>query len=315
MAEDDSFIRIDRDDFEAWSEELANVRFLEEERMSGSAQFSEAQFLDLAGKLKERSDEVWIIDCRLESHGLINGIAVSWCGEKNALNLGKTADEVEKEEEAFSGLIGTSVMEYTSEDDHPQEGREVVVERWQTERSLVENEGFHYLRLASPDHTWPEPEAVDAFIDFAKNLKQDAWLHFHCQAGSGRTGAFMTIYEMLQKPDASVEEILQHQADTGSGNLVDRAEPEKSYEQKNRCVLAREVFNYITENRGSDFKQKWSEWFRDHSYELTIEKGADLPIEGAFSSDQLIVDDSFKAVGEGEAVVLVDDDVYFVKVE
>lgn len=125
----------------------------------------------------------------------------------------------------------------------------------------------------------------------------------------------MTIYEMIQRPDASVEEILQHQADTGSGNLVDRAKPEKSYEQKNRCVLAREVYNYISENRESDFEEKWSDWFRDHSYDLTIEKGADLPIEGAFSSDQLIVDDSFKATGEGEAVVLVGDVVYFVRVE
>ena len=71
---------IDRDDPDAWKNELANVRFLPEEGMSGSAQFSEAQFRDLAKQLRERSANVWIVDCRLESHGLINGIAVSWCG-------------------------------------------------------------------------------------------------------------------------------------------------------------------------------------------------------------------------------------------
>ena len=37
------FIRIDRDDPEAWKNDLANVRFLTEERMSGSAQFSVEQ--------------------------------------------------------------------------------------------------------------------------------------------------------------------------------------------------------------------------------------------------------------------------------
>ena len=37
---DSVFIRIDRDDPNAWKEELANVRFLQEEGMSGSAQFS-----------------------------------------------------------------------------------------------------------------------------------------------------------------------------------------------------------------------------------------------------------------------------------
>ncbi|MBP3218421.1 MAG: hypothetical protein J6M46_08625 [Lachnospiraceae bacterium] len=76
----DAFIRIDRDIPKAWMRELDNVRFLQEEGMSGSAQFSEAQFRDLAAQLKKQSEEVWIVDCRLESHGLINGIAVCWPG-------------------------------------------------------------------------------------------------------------------------------------------------------------------------------------------------------------------------------------------
>ena len=85
--EDGVFIRIDRDDPNAWKEELSNVRFLQNEGMSGSAQFSETQFHDLAGKLREQSEDVWIVDCRLESHGLINGIAVSWCGADNGCIL------------------------------------------------------------------------------------------------------------------------------------------------------------------------------------------------------------------------------------
>ena len=55
-AEDDVFIRIDRDDPNAWKEELANVRFLQEEGMSGSAQFSEKQFRDLAVQLSPKAD-------------------------------------------------------------------------------------------------------------------------------------------------------------------------------------------------------------------------------------------------------------------
>ena len=102
------FIRIDRDDPKAWKNDLANVRFLTEERMSGSAQFSTEQFHKLAGQLKEQSQEVWIIDCRLESHGMVNGIAVSWCGEDNGANLGRTTEEIEAEEEGLSALIGTT---------------------------------------------------------------------------------------------------------------------------------------------------------------------------------------------------------------
>ena len=313
-ATDGVFIRIDRDDPEAWKGELANVRYLTEEGMSGSAQFSEAQFHDLAVQLKEAADNVWIVDCRLESHGLINGIAVSWCDADNGANRGKTAEEIEAEEAALSRLIGTSITAYTTEDDQPKDRIMLSVETWETERALVEGEGFRYLRLACPDHCWPPAEVIDAFIGFAGSLDDDSWLHFHCQAGSGRTGAFMTIYEMMQKPGVPVEEILQHQAETGSGNLVDRAKPEKSPAQKERCVLARAVYLYIQENRESGYAVKWSDWLEAHSRTVSMTVGEALDGEG-FSSDPLVVSDSLEAAAMGQATVLVGDTVYFITVE
>ncbi len=309
----ETFIRVDRDDPEAWKTELSNVRFMDEEGMSGSAQFSEDQFYILAGELKERSENVWIVDCRLESHGLVNGIAVSWCGEENGANLGKTADEVEAEERALVSLIGTTVTAYTAENDLPVEGTDLPVETWQTERELAEDEGFRYLRLACPDHCWPPADVIDDFIGFAAGLEEDAWLHFHCQAGSGRTGAFMTIYEMMQKPDASIEEILRHQTDTGSGNLLDRAKPEKSHAQKERCVLARAIFLYIRQNRETDYAVIWSQWLEEHSRQVAMHPGDAIQGEG-FSSDPLVVSDALEAVGEGRATVLVGDEVWFVTV-
>ena len=312
-AEDDVFIRIDRDDPDAWRKELANVRFLPEERMSGSAQFSVNQFALLADQLRERSEEVWIIDCRLESHGFINGIACSWCGKDNGANLGKTAEEVELEEEGLSGLIGTAVTACTAENDRARDGREYFVETWQTERGLTEAAGMRYMRLACPDHCWPPADVIDAFIAFAGDLPQNAWLHFHCQAGSGRTGAFMTIWEMMQKPDAAVEEILRHQAETGSGNLVDRSAPEKSHAQKERCVLARAVYLYIRENRASGYAEPWSGWLQAHSRTLTMRVGDRLN-ENGFSSDPLVMSDDLSALAEGQATVLAGDTVYFVTV-
>ena len=310
----DTFIRIDRDDPEAWTRELDNVRFLQEEGMSGSAQFSEAQLKDLAAQLKERSEEVWIVDCRLESHGLINGIAVSWCSEDNGANLGKTAEEVEAEEAALTDLTGTTVSAYTSKNDQPVDGVEFTVEKWETERELAEAEGMHYMRLACPDHCWPPAEVIDSFIDFAKNEEDDTWLHFHCQAGSGRTGAFMTIYEMMQKPDVPVEEILKHQAETGSGNLVERSAPEKSHAQKERCVLARAIYRYIRANAGSGYEVKWSDWLKAHSHTITMKVGQSFEGEG-FSSDQLVVNDSLEALAPGRATVLIGSDVFNITVE
>ncbi len=300
------FIRIDRDDPEAWANALDNVRFLTEEGMSGSAQFSADQFRTLAEQLRERAETVWIIDCRMESHGLVNGIAVSWCGEDNGANIGLSVDEIEAEEQGLSSLIGTKITAYTAENDLPVTGMDLAVETWETEREIAESEGFHYLRLACPDHCWPPADVIDAFIAFASGLEGKDWLHFHCQAGSGRTGAFMTIYEMMQKPNASVEEILRHQAETGSGNLLERAKPEKSYAQKERCVLARAVYRYIQENRDTGYALKWSDWLEAHSREVTLKTGDSLDGEG-FSSDPLVVNDSLEAVGQGAAAVLTEE--------
>ena len=313
-AEDSVFIRIDRDDPNAWKEELSNVRFLEEERMSGSAQFSENQFHDLTTELKERAEEIWVVDCRLESHGLINGIAVSWCGADNGANLGKTVKEVEAEEASLSKLEGTTITAYTAEKDLPKDGTEMSVEKWETERSLVEAEGMHYMRLACPDHCWPPSDVIDSFIEFAAALDENAWLHFHCQAGSGRTGAFMTIFEMMQKPGVPVEDILRHQAETGSGNLVERAAPEKSHEQKERCVLARAVYQYINANRDSGYADKWSDWLAAHSQTITMKVGDKLDGEG-FSSDELVVSDSLEAMAAGRATVLVGEEILFITVQ
>ena len=53
--------------------------------ISGSAEFSEDQFRDLAERLRELADgkEIWIVDCRIEGHSLLNGISVSWYGDRN----------------------------------------------------------------------------------------------------------------------------------------------------------------------------------------------------------------------------------------
>ena len=313
-ASENVFIRIDRDDPDAWKGELANVRFLQDEGMSGSAQFSGMQFHNLAAELKDRSDEVWIVDCRLESHGFINGIAVSWCGADNGVNLGKTTEEVEAEENTFSNLSGKTVKAYTAENDLPVDPIELSVERWETERELVESEDMHYLRLACPDHCWPPGDVIDAFISFVSELDENAWLHFHCQAGSGRTGAFMTIYEMMKSTDKSVEDILEHQAETGSGNLVERAAPEKSHAQKERCVLARAVYLYIQANKDSGYEVNWSDWLENHSHTITMHVGESLDGE-CFSSDQQVVSDSFEAAAPGQATVLAGEDVYFITVE
>ncbi len=312
FAEGDVFIRIDRDDPEAWQRPLDNVRFLDDEYMSGSAQFSTEQFGELAEQIRVHAGdrEVWIIDCRLETHGMINGIAVSWCDDENAANRGKTTAEVEADETVLSALIGTDVTAYTAVSDRPDVPVALTVENWQTEREIVEAVGFHYLRLACPDHGWPPADVIDDFLTFTEGLGENVWLHFHCQAGSGRTGAFMTIWEMLQNPEKPLEEILQHQADTGSGNLVTPSAPEKSHAQKSRYVMVRAFHRYLTEGRNGS----WSEWLGEHSETVTLHIGESLDTP-CVTSDALVVEESGTALATGLATVLTEEKLLMVQVE
>lgn len=336
--EDGVFVRIDRDDPDAWQNELSNLRFLTDGEysfktlhedlvpseegfdtlnISGSAQFSVNQFKELAPKLREYNKRVYIIDTRLESHGFINDIAYSWCGKKNAANLGKTREEIEGDEKGLSSVIGSTLTAYTAVDDEPDQAVEIEAKSWQTERELVEGEGFYYHRLACPDHCWPPAEVIDEFIEFANGIDMNnSWLHFHCQAGKGRTGAFMTIYDMMKNPGVACDDILLRQAMTGSGNLYDKSSEDSSFSQKERCVLARAVYAYIQENCKKDYIEKWSTWLEHNTQELTLKVGESKSTEGdAFSSDVAVVDDSFTATGVGEACVFADNTVYYVTVE
>ena len=292
------FYRFDVDSPTAWQEPLTNTRFLTEgeyklkalssdkladyglssDRMpdtkgmdtlniSGSAEFSEDQFHKLAEKLRKLADgkEIYIVDCRIEDHALINGISISWYGDHNWANKGKTLEEAEKDErERFSALPGKTITAYAVFNNVKGESAEIAVETWKTEQELVESEGFHYLRLPCQDHSWPEEEAIDRFIDFVKSVDMDQiWVHFHCQAGKSRTGIFMAIYDMMKNPDVSFEDIMLRHAMTGSSYFpyVDKSSDIADV-YAFRAKRIRQIYDYLQEMNGN-YTTSWSEWIKE----------------------------------------------------
>ncbi len=294
------FFRFDLDSADAWQEPLSNERFLtagawslvplspekcaeygvapdtlpdtaglDTLNISGSAEFSEEQFRILADKLRVYAGrrQVWIVDCRLESHALVNGVSISWYGDHNWANKGMTLAEAEADEEArFGALPGTTITAYTAANNAPENPRKIAVERWMTERELVRSEGFHYLRLAGNDHSWPEEEAVDVFIDFVHELDRtvgldNAWLHFHCQAGKSRTGIFMAIYDMIKNPDVSFEDVMLRHAMTGSSYFPyvnESSELADVYALRAKRI--RQVYDYLHGSQGDGAEMSWCEY-------------------------------------------------------
>ena len=246
---------------------------LDELRISGSGQFGAAGVPVLISRIRALTDApIYVIDLRQEDHGFVDGTAVSLHGARNQANAGMTAPEVEADEaEQLSSLIDTDFqavpMGYA--DTAVMEPFETTVQSVQTERALIEDAGLQYVRIAATDQVWPEPQAIDAFIDFYRTLPDTpVWLHFHCHAGHGRTTTFMALYDMLRNPSLEVESVAWRQYLLGGSNLLSRPDDADTSWQaeagRERIAMLYLLHAYIQEQQPAGFAVSWSEWLAGH---------------------------------------------------
>lgn len=225
-------------------------------RIAGGGQPSKTTLAHLHEQLSLSIDTpLWVIDLRQESHGYLNEDAVSWHGVANAANRGMSAAAVEQDErQRLADAVGTNVravpMGHYDEAHIPYTFAESVTS-FATERHVARKSGLGYVRIAATDMHWPEPQAIDDFVNFYRSLpKEHGWLYFHCQAGQGRTTTFMVLYELLERPDRTADEAIAHQRALGGADLSSGARYEGI------CHFAQ----YVRENRATDFAQRWSDW-------------------------------------------------------
>ena len=157
--------------------------------ISGSGQFTGTNISQLTDKVKEVAqnavDKIIVIDTRLESHGFINDLPVEWKVKNSDANAGKNADEILNDERSrLLEILQNAVI------------NETAVNKVATEEELVAANGFEYVRLSTLDHSKPNDDTVDAFLELIKN-NPNAWLHVHCHVGKGRTTIFMALYDMF----------------------------------------------------------------------------------------------------------------------
>ena len=238
---------------------------------SGSGEFSASGLQSLLEALAERTQmAICIVDLREESHGFFDGIAVSWYGERDWGNVGLTQEEALADEaERIHAAAGQmTAVAHLGGEKNPLDEHEIFVEEAQTEKELVEAAGLRYKRITATDHIWPSPAAVDEFVQFYKSLPEDIWLHFHCQAGEGRTTEFLAMYDILKNPAAPLQDILYRQCLLG-GSYVAHVEPEGStywkvpyYVEKAKHIAL--FYRYVQENEGAGFAVSWSAWLLAH---------------------------------------------------
>lgn len=236
-----------------------NLQRLEILRASGSGQFSEDNFIMMLRHLLVRPEQLIIIDLRQESHGFINGKPVSWTdGNYNYGNLHKSRSEVEADERERLRLA----RQVKSVLINPvKEPKKLQVYSIKTERNFVENHGIKYFRFPVTDRNRPTSEVVDQLIDLVKNLPSDAWVHFHCKAGKGRTTTFLTLLDIMKNAQyVSLEDILMRQQWIGGNNLNEtrKKDLERQRAASERLELIRRFYLYCRQN--PQFQVSWSVW-------------------------------------------------------
>jgi len=265
--------RTTNDSFKTSSDPLPSVVGMQQLHESGSAQFSRLEFEQMLPKLKEQtSGPIYIVDLRQESHGLINGIGVSWYGYHNWSNVGMTLPQVEADENARikATLNQTIMISALDANKKPTLLQETLVNSALTESEFVTANGVKYFRITDTDHRWPSEESIDRFITFYKQLPKDAWLHFHCQAGEGRTTSYMAIYDMMRNgKNVSFDDIIQRQILIGGQDILKTEAKKEKDVWKNelfveKAKFIKKFYQYATETP-NDFSITWSEWLKQHN--------------------------------------------------
>ena len=175
-----------------------------------------------------------VVDTRQESHGLLNGRAVSWWAPANAANAGRSLAEIEADEEARLAWLRARRGQVVTAHrliKHPEGAPTLVpvpvrVERVESEAEAAARYGFAYWRLPMQDHTGhPEPAVVEALVARHLGPAPPVWMHFHCQAGKGRASLYMALADLLGRCGSiTLEALVAEHAAAGSVDLLRTAD-------------------------------------------------------------------------------------------
>jgi len=245
-----------------------NYRAIKDLAASGSGQFSAKQ-LDA---VRERTGgrPLVVLDLRQESHGFVDGTAVSWFGTRDAANSGKSAEQISRDESALlAGVAGQPTVTVQKVTDQ-NEDRDIKASKpidlpaqtVQSEEDVVRAAGGAYVRVHAADYQPFTDEQVDQLVGFWHTRPADAWVHVHCAAGQGRTTQALVMFDALENATTtSLQDIVDRQKDAGGTNVLStKSTPAWRHDgEVARARLVRRFYEYAKEHpRGAG--ETWSSW-------------------------------------------------------
>jgi protein-tyrosine phosphatase len=249
-----------------------NLTGLSDLHIAGGAQFSKAALQRILQHLETK--KLVIIDLREESHGFVNGNAISWYGKAAADNAGKTPQQIEKLQATLLGEISkmknvtvNRILKKTP-DEYIAKTKpiEFAVHGTSSEAELAERMHLTYRRIYVEDYHAPEPDQVDRFIKITTQLPPDKWIYFHCKAGIGRTTTFMVMYDMMHNAKTvSFDDILARQQAIGGKGLTEMPD-QRRYKYKyavERLQFLKRFYEYSRDNN-DNFQTSWTAWQKQY---------------------------------------------------
>lgn len=235
--------------------------------MIGSAQFSKAGFERVLQRLKV--DHLMVVDLRQESHGFLNGNAISWFSPHNAINANKKDAQIEKAEHSALQKLTAKESAKVQLVLKKENGRivkakniEFSIHNIAAEEEYIHQQKSSYVRFYVQDFHAPNDAQVDRFIKMVTGLPANQWVYFHCRGGSGRTSTFMAIYDMMKTAkQVSFEDILARQVAIGGKDLAKM--PDKhDYKYKSaqaRLAFLKKFYEYARTN-ADNFQTPFQQW-------------------------------------------------------
>ncbi len=250
-----------------------NIQGIHNLYLSGSKEPSEKGWRTIAEYIAMRRPKIGspvvVLDLRQESHGYLNGRAITLVSNYNWLNLGKSNEQSALDQESWlASLRGRktvhgvlTVSQYR--DKQYFLGKSMAVGTVKNEEYYVSKWGFEYHRLFVTDHRAPLDSEVDALLTLVKSKPKKTWFHVHCRGGKGRTSTFLAMLDMFKNADkVSFEEIISRQASISPYyNLLDiyRGDPELTpYYIKRIAFLM--LFYEFSRQSLQGYSGTWSEW-------------------------------------------------------
>jgi len=128
--------------------------------------------------------------------------------------------------------------------------------------------GFDYKNIKIVSKSVLTDENVDDIVALFDSLTKDAWLHFHCHHGTGRTSIMLVMLDIMKNaPKVALEDIVKRQHLLGSTDLFNTEKWKYGTYTKekleNRKKFIEQFYVFVVQRKTGGI-QRWSDWHRQH---------------------------------------------------